>query len=56
MGLSIGDACAATGLSADTLRFYERIGLLGPTVTSVTTLTAREVARSLACTGIPTTP
>ena len=28
MGLSIGDACAATGLSADTLRFYERIGLL----------------------------
>ncbi len=28
MGLRIGDACAATGLSADTLRFYERIGLL----------------------------
>lgn len=29
MGLSIGEASARTGLSADTLRYYERIGLLG---------------------------
>ncbi len=27
--LSIRQACEATGLSADTLRYYERIGLLG---------------------------
>lgn len=27
---SIGQTSAATGLSADTLRYYERIGLLGP--------------------------
>ena len=30
MGVGISDAVAQTGLSADTLRFYERIGLLGP--------------------------
>lgn len=28
--LSIRDAGAETGLSADTLRYYEKIGLLGP--------------------------
>jgi len=30
MGLSIGETSQHTGLSADTLRYYERIGLLGP--------------------------
>ena len=30
MGVGISAAVAQTGLSADTLRFYERIGLLGP--------------------------
>lgn len=30
MGLSIAEAAATTGLSADTLRYYERIGLVGP--------------------------
>lgn len=30
MGLSIGEASETTGLSTDTLRYYERIGLLGP--------------------------
>jgi DNA-binding transcriptional MerR regulator len=29
MALTIGQASQATGLSADTLRYYERIGLLG---------------------------
>ena len=29
MSLSIGEVCRQTGLSADTLRYYERIGLLG---------------------------
>ena len=29
MGLSIGEASEHTGLSPDTLRYYERIGLLG---------------------------
>ncbi|MQA98507.1 MAG: MerR family transcriptional regulator [Streptosporangiales bacterium] len=28
--LGIGDVTARTGLSADTLRYYERIGLLDP--------------------------
>lgn len=28
MGYSIADTCSRTGLSADTLRYYERIGLL----------------------------
>lgn len=30
MGLSIGEASEQTGLSVDTLRYYERLGLLGP--------------------------
>lgn len=30
MDLSIGEVTTQTGLSADTLRYYERIGLLGP--------------------------
>lgn len=30
MGLSIGEVSGTTGLSADTLRYYERLGLLGP--------------------------
>ena len=30
IALSIQQAAAATGLSADTLRYYEKIGLLGP--------------------------
>ena len=30
MNLSISEAGQATGLSKDTLRYYERIGLLGP--------------------------
>jgi DNA-binding transcriptional MerR regulator len=29
MGMSIGEIAAQTGLSHDTLRYYERIGLLG---------------------------
>lgn len=29
-GLSIGDVARATGLSEDTLRYYEREGLVGP--------------------------
>jgi DNA-binding transcriptional MerR regulator len=30
MGLSIGETSDVTGLTVDTLRYYERIGLLGP--------------------------